>query len=94
MAQKMNWFAFAMTAARALLQYRETRRKIIFYTIIAVLAVFALGNWPLAAWLEDHPMRFLFYWAACAFLAIFLFLLGLYDFLSMMKDYKGHKEQP
>ena len=35
MAQKMNWFAFAMTAARALLQYRETRRKIIFYTIIA-----------------------------------------------------------
>ena len=90
----MNWFAFAMTAARALLQYRETRRKIIFFTIIAVLAVFALGNWPLAVWLEDHPMRFLFYWAACAFLSIFLFLLGFYDFLSMMKDYKGRKEQP
>ena len=93
MASEMSGFRFAMTVARALLQYRETRRKIIFYTIVAILVVFGLGNWPLADWLEDHPMRFLFYWAACAFLAIFLFLLGLYDFLSIMKEYKEHKER-
>ncbi len=82
-----------MTAARAFLQFRETRRKIILSTIVVLLVVFALGNWPLAGWLEDHPLRFLFYWAACAFLAVFLFLLGLYDFLSIMKEYKDPKER-
>ena len=56
--------------------------------IVALLAVFALGNWPLASWLEEAPLRFLFYWAGCAFLAIFLFLLGLYDFLRIIKEYK------
>ena len=88
MRRKMSWFSFAVIAARAFLQLRETRRRIIFYTIVALLAVFALGNWPLASWLEEAPLRFLFYWAGCAFLAIFLFLLGLYDFLRIIKEYK------
>ena len=30
----------------------------------------------------------IFYWAGCAFLSIFLFLLGLYDFLRIIKEYK------
>ena len=74
MPKKMSWFSFAQVAARALLQFRETRRKIIFYTIVALLVVFALGNWPLASWLEETPGRFFFYWAGCAFLSIFLFM--------------------
>ena len=93
MAKKMSWAAFSMVAARAILQMRETRRKLISYVIIALLVVFAVGTWPLANWLEAHALRFLFYWAACAFLAIFLFLLGLYDFLSIMKDYKDQKKE-
>ena len=93
MPKKMSWFSFALMAARALLQFRETRRKIILYTIVGLLGVFALGTWPLASWLEDNPMRFLFYWAGCAFLAIFLFLLGLYDFLRIIKDYKDARER-
>ncbi len=88
MPKKMSWFSFALMAARTLLQFRETRRKIILYIIVALLAVFALGTWPLASWLEEIPMRFLFYWAGCAFLSIFLFLLGLYDFLRIIKEYK------
>ncbi|NIP93198.1 MAG: hypothetical protein GWO24_06980 [Akkermansiaceae bacterium] len=47
----------------------------------------------MSGWLEENPLRFLFYWAACAFLAVFLFLLGLYDFLSIMKEYKERKER-
>lgn len=93
MPKKMSWFSFAQVAARALLQFRETRRKIIFYTIVALLVVFALGNWPLASWLEETPGRFFFYWAGCAFLSIFLFLLGLYDFLRIIKNYKDARGQ-
>ena len=88
MRGNMSWFSFAVVAARAFLQLRETRRTIISYTILALLAMFTLGNWPLASWLEESPLRFLFYWAGCAFLAIFLFLLGLYDFLRIIKEYK------
>ena len=89
----MSWFSFAKVAARALLQFRQTRRKLILYVIVALLAVFALGTWPLAGWLEESAFRFLFYWAGCAFLAIFLFLLGLYDCLMILKEYKDAKKQ-
>ncbi len=88
MPEKMSWFSFARVAARALLQFRETRRKIIFYTIVALLVVFALGHWVLDDWLWDNPMWCIFYWAGCAFLSIFLFLLGPYDFLRIIKEYK------
>lgn len=93
MAEKMSWFSFARSVARTLLQFRETRRKIIFYTIMSLLVVFAIGNWPLAGWLEDSPIRLLFYWGGCAILAIFLFLLGLYDFLTIMKEFKSLKNE-
>ena len=93
MPKKMSWFSFAVMAARALLQFRETRRKIILYTIVALLAVFVLGYWVLRGWLQDNPMWFIFYWAGCTFLAFFLFLLGLYDFLRIIKDYKDARER-
>jgi hypothetical protein len=93
MAEKMSWFSFARSVARTLLQFRETRRKIIFYTIMSLLVVFAIGDWPLAGWLEDSSIRFLFYWGGCAILAIFLFLLGLYDFLTIMKEFKSLKNE-
>jgi hypothetical protein len=93
MAEKMSWFSFARSVARTLLQFRETRRKIIFYTIMSLLVVFAIGDWPLAGWLEDSPIRLLFYWGGCAILAIFLFLLGLYDFLTIMKEFKSLKNE-
>jgi bacteriorhodopsin len=70
------------------LQVRETRRKLIIYVIVALLVMFALGNWPLSGWLEDSPVRFLFYWLGCAFVALFLFLLGLYDFLAVIREHK------
>lgn len=88
----MNSASFAVTIARALLQYRETRRKIIFFTIVGLLVVFALGNWPLANWLGESVGRFLFYWAGCAFLAVLLFLLGLYDFLAIMREYREQRD--
>lgn len=92
MSKKLGWFSFAMVAARALLQFRGTRRKIIFYAIVALLVVFALGTWPLGGWLEETPLMFILYWSGCVFLALFLFLLGLYDFLRVLKEFKDAKK--
>ncbi len=86
MPKKMSWFSFALVAARAFLQLRETRRRIILYTIVTLLAALVLGYWVLDDWLLGW--WFIFYWAGCTFLAIFLFLLGLYDFLRIIKEYK------
>lgn len=93
MPNKMNWVGFSATIARGLLQLKQTRRKLIAATIVAVLAVFALGNWPLAEWLSDHPLLFILYWSGCTFLAFFLFLLGLYDFLCIMKEYRDARDR-
>ncbi len=92
MSKKMTWFSFAVLAARALLQYRETRRKLIFYTIISLLAAFAAGYWLLDSWLEDSPLGSLLYWTGCVFLAMFLFLLGLYDALRVLKEFRDIKK--
>ncbi len=82
----MSWAAFSVVAARTILQMRETRRKLIAYTIVALLVIFALGNWPLREWLGQAPLRFLAWWGGCAMLAVFLFLLGLYDFLQVIRE--------
>ena len=63
MAEKMSWFSFARSIARVLLQFRETRRKFILYTIVSLLVVFAIGNWPLAGW----PFAFSFTGVAAPF---------------------------
>lgn len=91
MARRGGWVLLAMAIAQGVLRGRETRRRLIFWVIVALLAVFALGNWPLAGWLEDWPMRFVLYWAGCMFLALFLFLLGLYDFLCVLKEHNERR---
>ena len=93
MEKKPSWFAFSLAVARSLLQVRDTRRKLILYVIVVILAACFLGYWPLASWLEDSQLRFVGYWGACFFLTIFLMLLALYDFLTILKDYKDEKER-
>lgn len=76
--------------SRSILHDRRLRRTFILYVIVALLVLFALGTWPLAAWLEDSVIRFGFWWGGCGFLAIFLFLLGVYDFLRVLRENDPH----
>ena len=82
---------FLMGMSRAILQERSARRQFIFYVIVGLLAMFAIGNWPLADWLGESPWRFLFWWGACFLLGIFLFLMGVYDFLAVMQEERSRK---
>jgi hypothetical protein len=86
MAKNTSWTAFIITISRGILHERAARRGFILYVIGALLLMLGLGYWPLADWLEDTPVRFLFWWGGCGFLAIFLFLLGVYDMLRIMRE--------
>lgn len=73
--------------SRSVLHDRRLRRTFILWVIGALLVMFALGTWPLAGWLEASVVRFGVWWGACGFLAIFLFLLGVYDFLRVLREH-------
>ena len=86
MARKASWLMVVVGFSRAILRERAPRRNFIMYVVGAVIALLALGNWPLREWLGQAPLRFLVWWGGCAMLAVFLFLLGLYDFLQVIRE--------
>ncbi len=72
--------------SRAILHDRAARRHFTLYVLGAVIAILALGNWPLQDWLSESILRFCVWWGGCTLLALFLFLLGLYDFLQVIRE--------
>ena len=82
-----------MGLSRAILRERAARRQFILYVIVALLALFALGTWPLSDWLEESPVRFVLWWSGCFFFGIFLFLMGVYDFLAVMQEMREEKKR-
>ena len=81
-----SWVTVVLGLSRSILHDRKIRRTFIIYVIGVLVALFALGAWPLAAWLEDSLIRFVFWWGGCGLLAVFLFLMGLYDFLRVLRE--------
>ena len=86
MARKASWTTVIVGISRGILHDRSARRQFILYVIGALLGMLVLGYWPLADWLEDSPVRFLFWWGGCGFFAIFLFLLVVYDMLRLLRE--------
>ncbi|MGC6425403.1 MAG: hypothetical protein ACON5H_00215 [Akkermansiaceae bacterium] len=78
--------ALAVAIARVTLQERTRRRKLMSGILIAILAVFALGTWPLSSWLEGSLWLMLIWWGACACLCLFLVMLAVYDALSVVRE--------
>lgn len=91
MERKLSLASLSMLTARALLQVRSSRRKLMFCTVAVVLGLCGLGSWPLAGWLEASLWRMVLYWGGVMVLTLFMMLLAVYDMLSIMKEYKDHK---
>lgn len=72
--------------AAGMLRDRATRRSLMTRLLIVVLAILALGNWALRAWLAANIWRFVLWWGACAALTGFLLLLALYDALAVIGE--------
>lgn len=78
----------AFTLARAILEDRTARRKILLQLAIVMLVAVIIGFWPLSGWLEAEFWRFGFYWLMVGLLTIFLVLFALYDIGKVVEEEK------
>ncbi|HEV7403978.1 MAG TPA: hypothetical protein VGO11_13655 [Chthoniobacteraceae bacterium] len=67
---------------RAIVRDQTLRRQTMFYVVLAAVGMLFLGCTLFADFLQhDHPLTFLFYWAACGWLTILSVLMAIFDML-------------
>ena len=71
--------------ARSILHDRPARRRAMGRSVALLLGMFAIGLWGIDEWLKD-PLRFVIWWGACGFLAVFVMLFGLYDVMRVIRE--------
>ena len=75
----MNNVRFIMQVSKGLIRNRRARRTVMFYDMVIVMLLVFAGATFLNGWLREHPLFFIGYWAACAWLTFLAILLALYD---------------
>ncbi len=74
-----------------MLRDRVTRRKMLSYGLLVILAWIALGMWGIDEWLAGSAMRFLIWWGVCMLLTLMLIMYALYDALSVIREEREKK---
>lgn len=72
--------------AKSMLRDRVSRRKILTYWLLFVLAWIVCGIWMIDGWLAGSAIRYLVWWGASAIHAIILVFLALHDALSVIRE--------
>jgi len=72
--------------AKGMLHDRSTRRKLMARSLVLLLAVFAIGLWGIPKWLAADLWRFILWWGACGFLAIFVVVFAVYDVMRVIRE--------
>jgi hypothetical protein len=81
-----DWWVISLGVARMILHERAQRRRLMLRILAGLLAMFALGLWGIDDWLRGGVWRFLGWWATCAGLAVFVFLLAAYDAVAVVRE--------
>ncbi len=83
--RKLRIASFAAHATRGILRDRQTRRQVMFWTVIAALVMLFVGATFLAPVLDPHvrPGWFILYWLACAWITVTAVLLAVLDLLQV-----------
>jgi cobalamin biosynthesis protein CobD/CbiB len=66
--------------SKGLIRDQRTRRLIMFWGLIGALVMLFLGS-VFFNWMREHPIFFLFYWGACAWVTLLAMLLAIFDLL-------------
>ena len=77
--------SFIIHATRSAIRDQRTRRKTMFAMLIIALALLFSGSTFLQSALNprDHPVLFILFWFACAWLTLAAFLLSVFDLLML-----------
>jgi hypothetical protein len=68
---------------RGLIRNQHTRRTTMFVILVAALLMLFCGATFLLVTLTEHPLAFVCYWVACAWLTLSATLLALFDLLTV-----------
>jgi cytochrome bd-type quinol oxidase subunit 2 len=81
--KKLRLAPFAIHATRGLLRNQSSRRKTMAVCLVVAVLMLVAGLTVLRPWLNphEHAARFIFYWFACAWETLLVFLLALLDLL-------------
>ena len=77
----MSKLVIAIT--RGLVRNQNTRRMAMFVILLAALLMLFCGATFLLGALTEHPLAFICYWVACAWLTLSATLLALFDLLTI-----------
>jgi hypothetical protein len=85
--------SFAAHSARGLLRDRGLRRKTMFAAVAVALLLMVCGSSVLQSVLDphDHPVWFILYWFACAWMTVLALLLGIFDLLLTRRDARAQR---
>ncbi|MGH8095435.1 MAG: hypothetical protein ACREIF_18535 [Chthoniobacterales bacterium] len=91
--RKLRIASFAAHAARGLLRDQTMRRKTMFWTVIAAVGMLFCGSTFLAPVLDPqaHPVWFILYWLACAWVTVTAVLLAIFDLLMVRAQARAEK---
>lgn len=78
--------------AQGILHDRTLRRRFMFRLAMLMLAIFAIGLWGIDQWLAANIWRFVIWWGACGFLAVFTMLFAFYDALRVIREERERLE--
>ena len=81
---KSFWIpSFAAHSSRGLIRDQGARRKMMFASIAIAVLMAAAGSTLLREVLNprEHPVWFIFFWLACAWLTVLAVLLAVFDLL-------------
>lgn len=86
--KQLRTVAFIVHASRGVIRDQRVRRKAMFVLLAMAVALLISGATFLQSLLSprEHPGWFVFFWVACAWLAIAAMLLAIFDMLIVKRD--------
>lgn len=84
---------FIILVTKGILRDRQMRRNVLFWIVVADLALLGIGSVLLDAWLTEHLVAFLLYWGACFWLTLTALLLAVYDMLAIRGEARRERQR-
>ena len=93
--RKLRIASFATHATRGILRDRQTRRQVMFWTVIAAVVMLFVGATFLAPVLDPRvrPGWFILYWLGCAWITVTAVLLAILDLLQVRLQAREEKRR-
>lgn len=84
-----SYLQLAIATGLVVIRNRDLRRRLMFWLAMGAMGIVLLGMTVLEADLNDSVVFLTAYWGFCFVLVILMFLLAVYDMLSVSKELRS-----